>query len=105
MPDFEQYVEDLAFDSLLIEADNLGVFHDGKGQRGYAMKAQTPINVIESALTPQQRAEGHRRCQEHLDDYVAKLTAKRERQRRQATAQNEIELTGENHESDETERQ
>ena len=28
MPDFEQYVEDLAFDSLLIEADNLGVFHD-----------------------------------------------------------------------------
>lgn len=30
MPDFEQYVEDLAFDSLLIEADNLGVFHDDK---------------------------------------------------------------------------
>ena len=28
MPDFEQYVEDLAFDSLLIEADNLGVPHD-----------------------------------------------------------------------------
>ena len=28
MPDFEQYVENLAFDSLLIEADNLGVPHD-----------------------------------------------------------------------------
>jgi hypothetical protein len=28
MADFAQYVEDLAFDSLLIEADNLGVPHD-----------------------------------------------------------------------------
>ena len=28
MPNFEQYVENLAFDSLLIEADNLGIFHD-----------------------------------------------------------------------------
>ena len=28
MPDFKQYVKDLAFDSLIIEADNLGVWHD-----------------------------------------------------------------------------
>lgn len=28
MPNFEQYVEDLKFDSLLIEANNLDVPHD-----------------------------------------------------------------------------
>ena len=46
-----------------------------------------------SALTPQQRAEGHAWINEH----IAKLEANRQRQRRQAVAQNEIEL-GENHE-------
>ena len=28
MPNFQQYVESLAHDSLIIEADNLGVAHD-----------------------------------------------------------------------------
>ncbi|KKN70081.1 hypothetical protein LCGC14_0434060 [marine sediment metagenome] len=58
------------------------------------MKAQTPIDFIASMVTPEQRAEAHAWINEH----IAKLEANRQRQRRQATAQNELEFTGENHE-------
>ena len=59
------------------------------------MRAMIPINVIQSALSPQQRAEGIRKADEFFQDYYVKLKAKHERQRQQAAAYNEMESEGE----------
>ena len=60
------------------------------------MRAMIPINVIQSALSPQQRAEGIRKADEFFQDYYVKLKAKHERQ--QAAAYNEMESEGADYE-------
>ena len=55
----------------------------------------TAITVFKKYLTPEQIAEGHRICNDRLNDYYAKMAAKQKRDRRVSMAINELESTGE----------